>query len=160
VPAAGIYIATGRIAEAQRLADELSKELSRQARAYGKIIEGQIAMQQNRKGAAIDAFKEAIGLADLWLPRYARAIVENGDFVAALDELKICEDRHGEAAAIFLDDLPTLRYLAPVPYWFGRAKELQGDKKAAAEAYKMFLALRPESSKDPLAIDTRARLAR
>ena len=162
VPAAAIYIATGEIAEAQRLASELRDQVSRQARAYGKVIEGEIALQQGRKAEAIDAFKEGIKLANLWLPRYALGIayLESGDFVAAQDEFKRCEDRRGEATAIFLDDLPTFRYLAPLRYWTGRAKEGLGQRAAAAEEYKKFLALRPEGSKDPLAIDARARLVR
>jgi len=161
VPAAAIYVATGKVAEAQRLASDLASQVPRQARAYGKVIEGQIALRQVRKAESVDTLRRAIkDLADLWLARYGLGIayLEAGDFVAAQDEFKRCEDRRGEATAIFLDDLPTFRYLAPLRYWIGRAKEGVNGKAAAADDYKKFLALRPEGSKDPLAIDARARL--
>ena len=32
----------------------------------------------------------------------------------------------GEATALFLDDLPTFRYYALVPYWLGRSREMRG----------------------------------
>ncbi len=162
VPAAPIYLAAGKVTEVQQFAAELENQVPRQARAYGKIIEGQIALQQGRKAEAVDAFREAISKdADLWLARYALGVayLEAGDFVAAQDEFKRCEDRRGEATAVFLDDLPTFRYLAPLYYWLGRAREGLNMKAAAAEDYKKFLALRPEGSKDPLAIDARKRMS-
>jgi TolA-binding protein len=66
--------------------------------------------------------------------------------------------RRGEATAVFLDDLPTMRLLAPLHYWMGRAKEGQGEKDAAAAEYRAFLTRRPEGSQDPLAIEARKRL--
>ena len=162
VPAAMTYVATGKMAEARRLASDLANQVPPQRRALGRIIEGQIALHEGRKAESVDAFKEAVKLADLWLARYGLGIayLESGDFVTAQAELKRCEDRRGEATAIFLDDMPTTRYLAPLRYWIGRANEGLNQKAAAAEDYKKFLALRPEGSKDPLAIDARARLVR
>ena len=87
------------------------------------------------------------------------AYVEAGLYAQAPSEFEICQTRRGEATAIFLDDLPTFRYLAPLPYWLGRAKEGLGMKPAAAEHYRAFLALRPEGLRDPLAADARKRLA-
>ena len=50
--------------------------------------------------------------------------------------------RRGEATAIFLDDVPTFRYLAPLSYWLARAQEGQQNTVGAAESYKAFIALR------------------
>ncbi|MGE5360733.1 MAG: protein kinase domain-containing protein [Bacteroidales bacterium] len=161
VPAASIYIATGKIAEAQRLASALANQVPPQARAYGKMIEGQIALQQGHNVEAVVTFKDAVKLADLWLARYALGIayVQSGDYVTGQAELvQQCAKRQGEATAVFLDDLPTIRLLAPLHYWIGRAKEGQSEKDAAATEYRAFLTWRPEGSRDPLAIDARKRL--
>ena len=40
-----------------------------------------------------------------------------------MDEFTACMDGQGEATAVFLDDLPTYRYMADVPEWLGRAQE-------------------------------------
>jgi tetratricopeptide (TPR) repeat protein len=160
VPAAAVCLAAGKVATARQLAAELAKRVPPKPRAYAKIIEGRAALQEHRVAEAVDALRAAQGLADVWLARYwlGIAYVESGDYVGAMGELDNASARRGEATAIFLDDLPTVRYLAALPYWIGRAKEGMG-APAAAEHYKQFLALRPVGSKDPLAIDARKRLA-
>jgi tetratricopeptide (TPR) repeat protein len=162
VPAAAICLAMGREAEARQLASELGNRVPPRSRAYGRIIEAQIALRQGRRVEAIDALVDAQKLADLWLVRYWLGIadIENQKYAEAGDEFGKCERRRGEAAAIFLDDLPTIRYLAPLSYWLGRASQGVGNAAAAAEQYKTLLARRPADSKDPLALDARARLAR
>ncbi|MGD8895747.1 MAG: hypothetical protein PVJ73_06910, partial [Acidobacteriota bacterium] len=69
----------------------------------------------------------------------------------------LCERRRGEASAIFLDDIPTFRYLAPLPYWLGRAQEGMGMRAAAKQSYDRYLTLRPAASGDPLAADAHER---
>ena len=65
-------------------------------------------------------------------------------------------ERQGEASSIFLDDLPTFRYMASLPYWLGRAQEELGMQSAAAVNYAAYLARRPGGG--PLADDARQRL--
>ena len=107
---------------------------------------------------AIERLSEAAEIADLWLVRFhlGRAYLEAGYFVEALDEFTLAQDRHGEATALFLDDLPTYRYLATLPYWQGRAQTELGMSDAAASSFNAFLARRPAGG--PLADDARQRL--
>jgi hypothetical protein len=77
-----------------------------------------------------------------------------------VSELDICAKRRGEAAAIFLDDTPSFRYLAPLNYWLARAQEGVGMNAAAEENYKAYVALRDGSSTDSLLEDARQRLAK
>ncbi len=77
-------------------------------------------------------------------------------FAEAFDEFENCFERRGEAAAMFLDDVPTYRYLAELPYWTARSQSGIGMRAAAMEAYETFLALRPEGG--PLADDARERI--
>ena len=81
-----------------------------------------------------------------------------GHFTEALAEFDRCAKRRGEATALFLDDVPTLRYLVRLYYWHGRAQEAIGMKGAATENYKAYLAIRSAATKDPLAIDAQQRV--
>jgi len=103
----------------------------------------------------VTAFIEAQKIVDLWLARLdlGRAYEEAGHHAEAFAELERGRKRRGEATALFLDDIPTYRQLATLPYWLARAQEGLGQTQAAAANYKAFLALRPDGSRDPLAAD-------
>ncbi len=160
VPAASILLQAGKTSAAQALAAELGQQGQAESRAYAKILDGQIALRDRRLVDAVDALRAAQQVADFWLGRYTLGVayVEAGHHAEAVAELELCQRRHGEATAIFLDEVPTFRYLAPLPYWLGRAKEELGMKPAAVDHYKAFLALRPDSPDDPLVADARRRL--
>ena len=158
VPAALTYLELGDVDRAGTLADSLGGELQAQKRAYGRMIEAKLLLASETNIGALDKIREAVELADLWLIRFhlGRAYLRAGYSAEALDEFTNCEDRRGEATAIFLDDLPTWRYMAPLSYWKGRAQEDLGMSAAAQESYKTFLEIRPEGG--PLADDARGRV--
>lgn len=158
VPAALMYAATGRAAEAEAIAATLRGQLQAQSRAYARLIEGRLVLESGDAVAAIEAITAGIELADLWLLRFhlGRAYFEAGYFAEALDEFTACRDRHGEATAIFLDDVPTYRYTATLPYWQGRAQEQLGMRAAAESNYRAFIDRR--GAGDVLADDARRRL--
>jgi tetratricopeptide (TPR) repeat protein len=108
---------------------------------------------------AVEAFREAIKLSDTWLARFylGRAFFEAGAYAEALSEFEAALKRRGEASALFLDDIPTARYLAPLHSWIGRSQGGLGLVPQARESYTRFLALRGDSP-DPLAADARKRL--
>ena len=96
-----------------------------------------------------------------WRTSYARnllgrAYLEADFFAEALGEFTACEERRGEASAVFLDDTPSVRYLSTLPYWTGRAQAGLSMRSAANQEFGKFLALRPEGG--PLADDARQRL--
>jgi tetratricopeptide (TPR) repeat protein len=159
-PAARILTGAARDQEAKALAAELDKQLQPKSRAYAKIIEGEIALKQGRTIDAVEAFLAAQKLADVWLARFSLGVayVEAGHYAEALPELQLAQKRRGEATAIFLDDIPSFRYLAPLPYWLARAQDGLGMKPAAATNYNAYLSLRANAPKDPLAADARKRL--
>ncbi len=160
VSAARTLVRLGNISAARDLTAELEKRLQPQPRAYAKIIEGEIAARAGKPADAVEAFSAAIKLADLWLARFSLGVayVQADHYAEGLRELEACEKRRGEATAVFLNDVPSYRYMAPLPYWLARAQEGIGQKPAALENYKKFLALRPATSKDPLAADARKRI--
>jgi tetratricopeptide (TPR) repeat protein len=158
VPAAFIYLGAGESEKVTEVADALAGKLSPQSRAYAGMLQGLLALQDGDPLAAIDAITKAQAIADLWLIRFhlGRAYFEGGFFVEALDEFTIAVDRHGEATAAFLDDLPTYHYTATVPYWRGRAQAELGKNADAAINLEKFIASRPAGG--PLADDARQRL--
>ena len=159
VPAALAHIEHGHVDMARGIGDELTEQLQAQRRAYGNLILGIIELQNGQHAAAIDRMTTAISLSDHWLIRFylGKAYLAAGSAVEAMDEFETLEQRRGEAAALFLDDLPTWRFLATLPYWRGRAQEAANMADAARSSYAEYVARRPDS--DPLAVDARQRLS-
>jgi len=158
VPAAISYLKSGRRDAAAAIAESLSQQLQPQRRAYGLMIKALIDLQDGRTADAVDKLSAALEFADLWLVRLynGRAFLEAGYPAEALSEFEAAAARHGEASAIFLDDTPTYRYLATLPYWLGRAQQELGMSAAAQKNLQAFLALRPHGG--ALTEDARARL--
>jgi|RhiMethySRZTD1v2_1073278.scaffolds.fasta_scaffold02704_2 serine/threonine protein kinase/tetratricopeptide (TPR) repeat protein len=125
VAAARILLRTDREADARKIAADLDRQINVGSRAYAKIIEGEIALQRHRPTEAIDAFRAATGLRDLWLARLDLGIayVDAQHHAEALSEFETCRKRRGEASALFLDDQPTFRLLAPLPGWLAQAQK-------------------------------------
>lgn len=158
VAAALLSIDSGDLEVAKSYGEKLSKKLQSHARAYGKLIEGGVAMSGQDSVAAIDAIRAGTEFADLWLLRFylGRAYLQGGFFAEAMDEFMLCEERRGEATAIFLNDLPTWRYMAALPYWLGRAQQGLGMTDAASTSFQKFLDT--YQADDSLARDAKIRL--
>ena len=71
-------------------------------------------------------------------------------------EIRSVAPPRGEATAVFLDDVPSFRYYATLPYWLGRAREAQ--KLDPRPQYEEFLRIRSDADGDPLVADVRRRL--
>ena len=160
VPAALVLLTAGRGADAKAIAETLGQQFQARSRAYGEMIQAAIARDAGRLNESVDALGRARKLADLWLGRFMLGMtnVEAGRHLLAQPDLELCLKRRGEATALFLDDVPSFRYLAPLNYWLGRAQEGQQNPTAAAESFRSFLAIRAADSTDPLVADARKRL--
>jgi tetratricopeptide (TPR) repeat protein len=162
VPAARLFLRAGNETEPKRIAGELLNSLQPESRAYGNLITGDIALKNKRTIDAVESYRASLKLTDLWLARFSLGIayVEAGGHDAeALAELDACLKRNGEATSVFLDDVPSFRYLATLPYWLGRAQAGVGLTRNAADNFKQFLARRSDAARDPLAADASRRLA-
>jgi tetratricopeptide (TPR) repeat protein len=158
VPMARLFIAAERPEEAHKIANELAQRLPAQSRAYAKMIEGEIAIASKQYVAAVDALNAAQKLADLWLVRYALGLAyfQGGHYPEAVSEFEKCRERRGEATSVFLDDMPTIHYYAPLAYWLGRAREMQ--QLDARSQFEEFLRIREGARGDPLVEDAQKRL--
>jgi eukaryotic-like serine/threonine-protein kinase len=160
LPAARVLAHAGRKGEAEAIADDLGNQLQPQTRAYAGIIRGEIALRDKKLIEAVDHFRAAQKLADLWLTRYLLGVayVQAGAD-EALSELDTAQKRRGEGAVMFLEESPTLHYLAALPYWHARAQEKVGLGADARRNYQQFLVQRGGvTPPDPLAADARQRI--
>jgi tetratricopeptide (TPR) repeat protein len=157
--AANTYVEAGDLAKAQKLATVLSAALASEPQAYGKIIEGLIALKHKDANGAIRQITAANTLLDTWIGRFelGRAYLEAGAFTEADSEFDQCMKRRGEAIELFMDNVPTYAYFPPVYYDQGRVRE--GMKSEGfAEFYKNYLNIRGQSSDDPLVPEIRHRI--
>ncbi|HEX9160101.1 MAG TPA: protein kinase [Thermoanaerobaculia bacterium] len=159
-PAARAFIAAGDADKASALAATLASKLESDPQLYAKLIEGEIELERGNARGALTRFGESQKLGDSWLGRFdlGRAYLDLGAYTEASSEFDRCLKRRGEATAVFLDDIPSYHYFAPVYYYLGRAQEGLGNA-SAAESYQTYLSLRSKAESDPLAADARRRLA-
>ena len=75
-------------------------------------------------------------------------------------EFEVCEKRKGEATALFFDERPTVRDLATLPYWRGRAQEGLFQTAPAKTSYEAFLKIRGDAASDDLVKDASRRAGR
>ena len=149
----------GEAAKAQKLATSLSSALSNESQAYGKIVEGMIALKKKDNNEAIRQIRDANNLLDTWIGHFelGRVYLEAGAFTEADSEFDQCMQRRGEAIELFDDNVPTYSYFPPVYYYQGRAREgMKSD--GFADFYKTYLSIRGKSSEDPLVADVHHRL--
>jgi eukaryotic-like serine/threonine-protein kinase len=157
--AARTYADAGEFAKAQKIAAGLSSALTIEPQAYGKIIEGMIALKRKDMNEAIRQIRGANSLLDTWIGHFdlGRVYLEAGAFTEADSEFDECIKRRGEAIELFMDNVPTYAYFPPVYYYEGRARE--GMKSAGfADFYRTYLSIRGQSSDDPMVTDIRHRL--
>jgi tetratricopeptide (TPR) repeat protein/predicted Ser/Thr protein kinase len=157
--AASSYVDAGDLAKAQKLAASLSSELTSEPQAYGKIIEGLMALKRKEAKEAVKQITAANNLLDTWIGRFelGRAYLEAGMFTEADSEFDQCAKRRGEAIELFMDNVPSYAYFPSVYYYQGRVRE--GMKSEGfADFYKTYLGIRGQSSEDPLVSEIRRRI--
>jgi tetratricopeptide (TPR) repeat protein len=156
--AARVFVETGALDKARAIASELAAELPAEPRAYARMVEGLIALEEGDPRQAVRLLSEANGLLDTWIGHLelGRAYLELGAFTQADSEFDRCLKRRGEALALFLDEEPTYGRFPPVYYYQGRAREGL-NSTGYADSYRAYLAIRGTSPDDPLVPEARAR---
>ncbi len=161
IEAARIFAQAGNDPKARALAAPLATKLNKDYQAYSKIIEGEILLEHGEALPAVQQFRQAQALADSWLSRFdlGRAYLAAGAFAQAHSEFSLCQNRRGEATALFLDEVPTYRYYPATLYYLGRVQEAL-KSPAAADSYRAFVALKAADSAEPQVVDARRRIAK
>ena len=158
--AARIFTEANALDKARELAKPLTAELAAEPQAYGKIIEGEIALKRGDARGAIKILTDANSILDTWLGHFAlgRAYVAAEAYLQADSEFDRCVKRRGEALSLLLDEEPTYGYLPVVYYYQGLVREALKNA-GSAESYGEYLKIRGESTEDPLVPEIKKRLA-
>jgi serine/threonine protein kinase/tetratricopeptide (TPR) repeat protein len=152
-----IFVETGDLARARKLADGFLSQVAAEPQAYGKILEGGIALNNRDPRQAIKILSEANEILDTWLGHFdlGRAFFEAKAFPQADSEFDRCIQRRGEALALVFED-PTYGHLPIVYYYQGRVRE-EMKTAAFADSYREYLKIRGQSAEDPLLPEVRRR---
>lgn len=158
--AANTYIDAGDLAKAEKIRSFLSSALSIESQAYGKMIDGMIALKRNDNNEGVRDITAANGLLDTWIGHFdlGLAYLKAGAFPQADSEFDECTRRRGEAIELFMDNVPTYEYFPPVYYYEGRVRQGM-NSTGYPNFYKTYLSIRGQSTEDPLAADARRRLS-
>lgn len=154
-----ILTEAGELDKVRDISSAMRLKLEPGQKALGRILGGRLSLQRGEAADAAALFEEARSLADTWLARFylGRAYLEAGSYAEAYTEFDLCLKRRGEAAAVFWNDLPSLRRLPPLYYYLGRAQE--GLKSPGArDSLNAFLLIRERGEADPMVEDARRRL--
>jgi serine/threonine protein kinase/Flp pilus assembly protein TadD len=157
--AARVFVEAGAVAKAQTQAVNLAKELPAEPHAYGKIIEGEIALKNGDAREAIKILTDASGVLDTWLGHFdlGRAYLELRAFPQADSEFDRCIKRRGEAMSLLVDEEQTYGYFPTVFYYQGLVRE--GLKSArSVDSYREYLKIRGKSAEDPFLPEVRRRV--
>jgi tetratricopeptide (TPR) repeat protein len=152
-----VLVESGATAEAKKLAGALGADVIVERQAYGKILEGEIALKGGNPREAVKILSDANSLLDTWLGHFdlGRAYLELGAFPQADGEFDTCIKRRGEVLSL-MDEHPTYGYLPAAYYYQGRARE--GMKAVGfADSYREYLKIRGKSTEDPLLPEVRRR---
>jgi serine/threonine protein kinase/tetratricopeptide (TPR) repeat protein len=156
--AARVLVEAGEIDRARSVAATLAAEFPAEPQAFGRIVEGQIALKNGDPREAIKILTAANDVLDTWLGHFdlGRAYLAANAFAQADSEFDRCIQRRGETLSLLVDEEPTAGYLPPVYYYQGLVRE--GLKNARfADSYREYLRIRGASTEDPLLPEIRKR---
>ncbi len=156
-----IFAYAGETALAERQARELRTQLAKESRAYGYALDTLLAYQAGDYPTAIDHAVRGVELADLWWLRYltGQTYIQMNMYAEAFAEFGRCRARLGEAAALFLDDLPTWAFSYDVDYWLGRTQESLGMQQEANDSFLRFIE-RAQTPEADTVVDAQERVTR
>jgi tetratricopeptide (TPR) repeat protein/tRNA A-37 threonylcarbamoyl transferase component Bud32 len=160
-PAAQMYEQSGQENKAKYLAAKLSEIPEAVSQAYSKLIEGDILLGKDDIEGAIQLYMEAQNMLNTWHGCFAlgKAYLKSELYAEALQEFEVCLKRQGEAVVMFLNDVPTSRYLPQIYYYIGRAQEGMGSA-SASESYREFLKIKEKGEADWMIEDARRRISK
>jgi tetratricopeptide (TPR) repeat protein len=158
--AARVLVDAGDDAAASEVAGTLSNRIGKEQQAYGKLLDGEIALHKGRAQSAIRTIVESQKMVDTWISRFdlGRAYLAAQAFTEADSEFDTCIRRRGEVTSLSLEADPSYGYFPPVYYYAGMAQRGIGSPDATA-SFQKFLSIRARAVRDPLVADAKTRVA-
>jgi serine/threonine protein kinase/tetratricopeptide (TPR) repeat protein len=154
---AKVMVEGGAEREVAPLAARWAERKAASARAFGKLLLGDIALHHGKTAEAIDAYQAALALDDNWRghERLGAAHLAAKQWTLAEADFRTCLERRGEAVVI---GTPSLQFLVPAEFGLARALDGAGDPSAVAQ-YQSFLARRSGAQGDRMVQEAERRLA-
>jgi tetratricopeptide (TPR) repeat protein/predicted Ser/Thr protein kinase len=148
--AGNVLAAAGDVKNASAVVASLAPEPLPESRAYSKLIQGEIYLQQHDAQRAIQAFTDAGTTLDTWIGhlKLARAYYAAKMFTEADSELDTCIRRRGEVLEM-MDDGPTSGYFPAVYFYRGQVRQAL-NSPGYADSYQRYKAIRGAAGEDPL----------
>lgn len=146
--------------KAREMQGRLASQIQLENQAYAKLLGGCFSLTRGEAAEACTLFRESLAQVDSWIGRFflGKAFLEAGAYAEAEAEFETCLKRGGETSSVFLNDLPTFRYLPQTHYYLGRAQEGLGSSGAKA-SYAAYLKFKEKADPgDPMVADARKRL--
>src|SRR5215472_16692549 len=155
---AQVLIQAGKTQEADVLAKTMSSELSPEAQADAKLIQGEIALHEKDARKAIQLFSEGNKVLDTWMGHYdlGRAYLDAGLNVEANSEFDLGVKNRGLAMELL--DGPTYGYFPPTYYYLGRSEQGLGSP-GAADSYQKLVSIQSKGDGGAVLDDAKKRLA-
>ena len=150
-----VYAAAGELARARQIAAKLSSDTQPESQVFGKLIEGEAALQEGDTRKAIQIFTDANNQLDTWIGHFdlGRADLQAGLLVQADSEFDRCLTRSGETLDL-VDYVPTYGYVPDAYYYLGKVR--QGMKSPGyVDSYVKYLSIRGAAGEDPLLTEAR-----
>jgi len=156
-----VYLRAGKDEKAREIQSRLAKLIEPGNQACAKLLGGSFGLARGDAANAINLFKEAQAQVDSWLGRLylGKAYLQAGYFSEAQTEFEACLKRSGEAASVFLNDLPSFYYFPQIYYFLGQAQEGLGSAGAKA-SFEKFLKIKANADPaDPMVAEARKRIS-
>ncbi len=160
-PAARVLMLSGETEEAIQIAKRLQNMLQSQTVAYARLLEGEIALRDERLFDALESLRDGQQRHPNWIANLLLGVayVQADQFPEAVDELTRCVGNLGAATDVFVADLATQRYYPVALYWLARAQDGLGNGAAAEENLRRYVEIRGGSTApDPMLQWARERL--
>lgn len=149
--AARIYIQAGRESSAEKMEQALAKRTGGEAQLYAALVRGELLLKRGKAAEAAQVFQTALKSADAWLAHFdlGRAWLQAKSYTEAYAEFETAMKRRGEATAVFLDDVPSYRWLPHLQYEVAMTQKALGSPEAA-QSFRKILAMKSPDGGDPL----------
>ena len=144
-----MYAAAGDSSRAHQLSAQLASDTQPESQVFGKLIDGEAALQAGDARKAVEIFTAANNQLDTWLGHFGlgRADLQAGLLVQADSEFDRCLDRSGETLDLF-DYVPAYGYVPDVYYYQGKVRQGMSSP-GYVDSYVKYLSIRGTAGEDP-----------
>lgn len=155
-----IYAATEKWDRAAAITADIARGVNPEPQSCAKVLRGESLLQQDNPGEAATTIQEALGILDSWIGHFTlgEAYLRAEDYPSAHSEFEACIQRRGEAASVYMNDIPSMYVFPPVYYYLALTQEAMRSG-AARESFEKFLAIKEKADGDWMVEDARRRLA-